>query len=201
MAYFGFLNTSKGARDLAAALVGLVDSGHDARLVMIGGQVGASDPTNASYLESFRDEMASRGLADRVIWTGHVPAAEVSAWLHAADVAALPYTDGASYRRGSLLAALAHGVPIVTTRPTQSPEIPGAPPALVDGESARLVPPGDAGALTSALAEVLGDRAMRARLSDGARSLSGAFGWSAIARAHLSEYGAVSGDVVRRDPS
>lgn len=117
LAYFGFLNESKGARTLAGALQRLTDAGRDARLVMIGGRVGASDPTNAAYLDGFEADLERRGLGDRVVWTGHVSPSEVSAWFHAADVAVLPYLDGASYRRGSLLAALTHAVPVVTTWP------------------------------------------------------------------------------------
>jgi glycosyltransferase involved in cell wall biosynthesis len=41
----------------------------------------------------------------------------LSAHLLAGDVALLPYADGASARRGSLLACASHGLPIVSTRP------------------------------------------------------------------------------------
>lgn len=115
--YFGFLNPSKGGRTLLAALGRLVSQGRDACLVMLGGSVGASDATNAAELEAFRSEVAAAGLTDRIIWTGHVPPETVSGWLRAADVAVLPYADGASYRRGSLLAALEHGCAVVTTWP------------------------------------------------------------------------------------
>lgn len=117
VAYFGFLNASKGGLTLLDALARLRAAGRDARLVMIGGAVGASDPTNAGYLAAFRAEAAAHGLDAAVAWTGHVAPGAVSGWLHAADVAALPYGDGASYRRGSLLAALAHGCAVVTTLP------------------------------------------------------------------------------------
>ncbi|KAB2673350.1 MAG: glycosyltransferase family 4 protein [Verrucomicrobia bacterium] len=46
---------------------------------------------------------------------GYLKPGEVSACLHAADVLALPYVDGASERRTTLMAGLAHGVPIATT--------------------------------------------------------------------------------------
>lgn len=124
VAYFGFLNASKGGLTLLDALARLRAAGRDARLVMIGGAVGASDPTNAGYLAAFRAEAAAHGLDAAVAWTGHVAPGAVSGWLHAADVAALPYGDGASYRRGSLLAALAHGCAVVTTLPAP---LTGAP--------------------------------------------------------------------------
>ncbi len=46
---------------------------------------------------------------------GFLPAAEASRLLRAADLLLLPFEDGASERRGSLMAGLAHGVPVVTT--------------------------------------------------------------------------------------
>lgn len=221
LAYFGFLNASKGGRDLIDVLERLRGEGRDARLVMIGGRTGASDPTNAAYLARFEADVAARGLAGAVIWTGHVAPPDVSAWLRAADAAVLPYADGASYRRGSLLAALTHGAPVVTTTPggttatgampagttPAAATMPGAvattsrvidpPPAadplppLVDGVSARLVPPGDTAALTDAVRAVLDDPALADRLSAGARAVAVHFGWDAIAAAHLTLYRAV----------
>lgn len=190
LAYFGFLNQSKGGRVLLDALGRLRAEGRDARLVMIGGRVGASDPTNAAYLAEFEADAAARGLAEALSWTGHVPPAEVSAWLRAADVAVLPYADGASYRRGSLLAALEHGVPIVTTLPAPTG---GELPALVDGQSALLMAAGDGQALAEAGGAVLDDSALAARLSEGARAVAAHFGWDAIAARHVALYRAVGG--------
>jgi glycosyltransferase involved in cell wall biosynthesis len=58
--------------------------------------------------------------------------------------------------------ALAHGLPVVSTTT-------GAIPDLVSDGAGLLVPPGDTGALTFALSQVLGDASLRARLAEGAR--------------------------------
>ena len=66
--------------------------------------------------------------------TGHLPAAEVSAALHAADLAAFPFTAGATTKSGALLSAFAHGLPTLVTA-ADPPD-----PELVDGETVVVAP-------------------------------------------------------------
>jgi polysaccharide biosynthesis protein PslF len=196
LAYFGFLSANKGGETLVRTLAELLRSGKPARLLMVGGKVGSSDPTNLAYLEHVEELVRDLALADRVRWTGFTGASEVSANLLAADCAVLPYREGASLRHGSLMATLAHGLPIITT------EIPAEPPgsgeearvaqevfpALRDGENARLVPPEDPERMAAAVVEVMSNPAVRARLASGALQLSHRFGWDTIAQAHLEAY-------------
>ena len=77
LAYFGFLNESKGGEDLILALDRLVQQGYNAHLLMIGGQVGDVDPTNTAYADRVRSLVQARGLAERVKWTGYTSPAEV----------------------------------------------------------------------------------------------------------------------------
>ena len=58
--------------------------------------------------------------------------------------------------------ALAHELPIVAT-------MTGAIPDLIGDEAGLLVPVGDRDALAAALAHVIGDDSLRARLAEGAR--------------------------------
>jgi glycosyltransferase involved in cell wall biosynthesis len=176
LCYFGFLNASKGGEDLVQALHQLVSTGMDACLLMIGGAVGASDPTNCAYLARVRALIAELGLEERVIWTGHLPDEQVSACFAIADLCLLPYRDGVSFRRGSLMAALAHGMPIISTYPTDD-EIPS--------EAMWLVPPSDPAALADAVRTLMRDDDLRQRLKVGARGLSAAFGWDQIAERTL----------------
>ena len=98
---------------------------------------------------------------------------------------ALPYADGASYRRGSLLAALAHGVPVVTTEPAHRGR---SLEELVDEQSALLVRPDDTAALARTIGRVLDDKGLAARLSAGARGVAEQFSWDRIAARHLELY-------------
>jgi glycosyltransferase involved in cell wall biosynthesis len=204
LAYFGFLNESKGGETLIRALAELTRRGQPryitnnkmyrgqpVRLLMVGGQVGDSDPTNVAYLARVKNLIADLGLSERVLWTGFTSAAEVSAHLLAADIGVLPYRDGASFRRGSFMALLAHGLPIVSTVPARAGDarsLDSGLPRLRDGENVRLVPPDDPAALAQAIAELIASPEARQRLAAGARALAAAFAWEGIARRHLEVY-------------
>ena len=110
VAYFGLISPSKGLDVLLDALEQLPDT---IRLLIIGGD--SATRQDRQYADQLRERLQSSVLAGRVLVTGHCPPPEVSAHLLAADLGALPFADGATFRRGSLLAALAHGLPVVTT--------------------------------------------------------------------------------------
>ena len=175
LCYFGFLNESKGAEELIAALDSVRNSGYNAVLLMIGGEVGASDPTNAAYLRHIKLESERRGLTPHVIWTGFLPQEEVSAAFACAHICVLPYRDGVSFRRGSLMAALSHGLPIIST-------VPKLPlPELLPGVNIMLVPVSDHASLARAIIKVAQDSTLRACLAEGAASLASKFTWTTIA--------------------
>jgi glycosyltransferase involved in cell wall biosynthesis len=173
LGYFGFLNPSKGADLLLRALARLDERFH---LLFVGGPTGDSDrATNAAYQSGLEALAAELHLDGRVHWTGFVDPAAVSDYLNAADLVVLPYRDGASLRRGSLMAGLAHGRPIITTEPaTPLPEV-------VHGENAWLAPVDDPVALAEAITLLAAAPERRSRLGAGARLLAQGFAWERIA--------------------
>lgn len=177
VAYFGLLSSSKGADTLAEALARLE---RPWRLLLIGG--AATAPQDVAHAEAVRARLVALDLTARVIATGHAPDREVSAHLLAADCAALPFSDGASFRRGSLLAALAHGCPLVTTQPADA----ATTADLAD--AALLVPPGDPAALAAALARLAGDPPLRSALAAAGPALASRFTWGSIAAQHEQLY-------------
>ncbi|MGQ9517056.1 MAG: glycosyltransferase family 4 protein, partial [Anaerolineae bacterium] len=182
LAYFGFLNVTKGGEDLIGALELLAREGRPVKLIMVGGKVGSSDPTNVLYLNRVEQRIHQSRLEDRVVWTDYLPDKEVSATLWAADAIVLPYRDGASTRRGTLMAALAHGLPIVTTTPRLPVHY------FQDGENLLLVPPASPEEIARAVARLMEDAGLRERLGKGALALSQRFTWPAIADDTLQFY-------------
>lgn len=185
LCYFGFLNESKGGETLFRTLAELLRRGRRVRLLMIGGQVGDSDPTNLAYAEYIRALGTELGLQDRVLWTGYTDVEQVSANLFAADICVLPYRDGASYRRGSFMAALAHGLPIISTQPGVRVD------TLVDGDNILLVPVDDAVATADAVERLASTPELRARLARGALELARSFRWDSVAAQTARVYSAL----------
>lgn len=172
--YFGFMNESKGGETLIRALAELRRRGQNAGLLHVGGQTGDSDPTNMIYAAKLESLARELGVHESVHLTGFLDERGVSEAFAACDCVALPYRDGASFRRGTLMAALAHGCAIITTTPRVRV------PELVDGESALLVAPDMPIDLADAIEHVMNDDALRARLQHGALALSRLFQWDHI---------------------
>ena len=186
--YFGFLNTTKGGRELVETLGVLLSQDINAHLLMIGGKVGASDETNAAYGQMVEQEIAAIGATGRVHWTGFAEDAAVSGHFMASDVVALPYVDGASLRRGTLMAALAHGRAIVTTEPA-------APtPELTDGPSVVTVSaPPQAAELAQAILRLWLAPNIRLSYERAALVAADRFSWHSIARSTLTEFERLTG--------
>ena len=108
---------------------------------------------------------------------------EIPALMRRADVVALPYRD--AEQSGVLFTALAFGKAIVATSVGGFPEVAAAG----DGETLRIVPPGDEPALAEALGAVLSEPRERARLEAAARAAAnGPYSWDAVAAQTLALY-------------
>jgi phosphatidyl-myo-inositol dimannoside synthase len=142
--------------------------------VLIRALAGLDDSVQLAIAGSGRDERRLMDLAvshqvhPRVRFLGRVPEAELAPLYASADVFSMLCRD----RWGGLEAegfgivfveAAACGVPSVAGRSGGSHE------AVVDGETGFVVPPRDVDAVRDALARVLGDDALRARLGMAAR--------------------------------
>lgn len=116
------------------------------------------DPATAAAL---REQARRLGLLERIEFAGELPPAALGALYDRADAFVL-----ASYHEGygmALAEALARGLPVVSTTA-------GAIPGTVPPDAGLLVPPGDAAALSVALARLLDDATLCAALAAGARA-------------------------------
>ncbi|MEL6272533.1 MAG: glycosyltransferase family 4 protein, partial [Chloroflexota bacterium] len=137
LAFFGFVNRTKGLEDLLAAMVNVRERGITPYLLMVGDKIGTSDPTNIPYAEEIDALIARYGLHDQIKWTGYVDDGDVRGYLTTADAVVMPFRDGASYRRSSMIVAIHMGCAIVTTTPVVDV------PAFKHEENLLLVPPNE----------------------------------------------------------
>lgn len=187
IAYFGLLNRNKGVEILLDSLRDLRTSGIPARLVMIGDTTGASDPTNTTYAAEIMNRIHLLKLEAVIQHTGFINDLAVGSYLKASDAIVLPFLDGASYRRGSLMAAIQYGCAIITT----SPQVHVS--AFQNRGNMLFVPPGDTQALTIALRELYDSPELRLQLQSGAANLAANFDWSHIAADTIGFFQSVIG--------
>lgn len=182
LAYFGLLTHSKGIETIIEAMQVLPAT---TRLVMIGG-AGDSE-ADQSYAQQIKQKISRSGLDQRIIITGYTEPADVSAYLMAADAIVLPFSDGYSYRRGSLITALAHQVPVITTRaPAGLSQDPL--PELVDGRHALLIDPQNVEQLVAAVERIKQEPELAFMLSRQGRELTDVFSWERIMEQHEELY-------------
>lgn len=142
-------------RCLAPVLRDLLDRRADVRVLLL----GAGGDRWRRELTGGRADWS-----DRVLAPGPLPAAAVAEYLRACDLVIQPYPDGVSSRRTTVMAALANGVPVVTTVGALSePVWAGGPVAAAAA--------GDAGRLAERAAELLDSPETRAELGRAGRRL------------------------------
>jgi glycosyltransferase involved in cell wall biosynthesis len=150
--FLGHLSARKGVPELLQALASGPLATLDWRATLAGG----------GPVDECRRLADQLGIAARVTFPGWVGQHAVTALCAGADILVLPsHAEGLAM---SVLEGLSHGLAVVATpvgahREVIEPEISGV-----------LVPAGDAAALGAALARLVADRALRARLQTGARA-------------------------------
>lgn len=142
--YVGRLSARKGPQVVVDALDKLRRSGIETTLDV----VGAVFPGNEGFERDLRALVDQLGLVDRVRFHGF----QASVWpfLAACDIAVMPSTDDESFGNAAAEASLA-GRPVVVS------DIAGLREATSAAEAAVLVPPGDAAALSEAVAQIVVD--------------------------------------------
>jgi glycosyltransferase involved in cell wall biosynthesis len=126
------------------------------------------------------------GARHRVTFTGWMDASVLAAWRARAAVVAVPSMWPEPFGIVGL-EAMAAGKPVVAF------DVGGIGEWLVDGETGRLVPPGDARAMADAISGLLDDEASRERMGANARAHAEAsFGLAAHVERVLGLYREVS---------
>jgi glycosyltransferase involved in cell wall biosynthesis len=172
--YFGLILPKKGLEDVVE-LSRLIQSEGLAWKVRI---LGSPRPERMEYFQRLKAETEVLP----VIWDLNRSEEEVSERLASSAVAYFPFPDGASERRSTLKAALTHGVAVVTTLGTHTPE-------AMKNSIKFAATPREA---LSAIRALFQDSQERARLSNSAADYTQNWGtWEQVAERHLAIYRSV----------
>lgn len=175
--YFGMLYPGKGVSMILDVAELLRKRGQFFSLKIVGG--GGAD--HKSYEDEIQKEITTRRLNNSIEYVGFLPSSEISMYLKKSRVVFLPYDSGLSDRRGSFMAAIAHGKAVLTKKPIVNM------PFLKKGVNVIWPDEDSVSGYADMLELLLKDNHLVNILEEGASALSRKFAWERIA----SEYAMV----------
>lgn len=183
VAFFGFLHPVKGLETLLPAFHQVLSHYPQARLLLIGGVESLALPGTqaAHYWQQLETAIADLHLQATVHMTGYVADAIASQYLSGADIGVLPFNHGVTHKSGSLLALLAHALPVVGTR--ASP-----PDPVLANAPVQFCTPRNVDELAMELSLLLKDADWRSHLGAAGKAYVQPFSWPAIAARHQAIY-------------
>lgn len=171
LSHFGLFYPGKGVETILTAIAELKLEYDNFQLIMLGGEWRGYE----YYYHDLQQQAHELGIDEYIRWLGYLPAAGISKYLSMTDIYLIPYDRGISIRRGSYMAGLVHGLPIISTYANIESAY------IRDAENIALVPPQDPVALKEKILELIKNPAKRKQLGDNARALAAEFHWPNIA--------------------
>jgi glycosyltransferase involved in cell wall biosynthesis len=168
--FFGHIKPNRGLEPFIAAADRAHRKGRPYRFRII----GSVAPGRDAYFAELRQLSADL----RVDWVLGLDHAGVAAQISRATAAYLPFPDGASSRRGSLLAVLGNGVPVVTTDGVLCPRDLRPWVRFADNADSAL----------DQIDALVSRPELALALGSGGRTYAERFAWPRIAAAHLDFY-------------
>ncbi len=149
--FLGRLGHGKGSYDLLSAIALLATKHLHLKLFMAGD----------GEIENIRSRSFGLGISEHVELLGWIGSTDKESYFASAKLFILP-----SYNEGlpmSILEAMAHGLPIIST------PVGGIPEAVTDGVEGFLVKPGDVGAIADRIDRLLSEPGLAERMGAAAR--------------------------------
>jgi glycosyltransferase involved in cell wall biosynthesis len=163
LGHFGSIYPRKRCDRILDIAAELKRRGHDVLVAYIGDFIRGSEDIEAL----FESRVAALGLGKDVLITGYIESHDdVYAALRETDVLVYAFAEGLTSRRGSVLAALLSGRPVVVNRPTEAGEFdhhPGFRHAFATN-ALRLVEADDIAAYADAIEAAHRESAPRAAI-------------------------------------
>ncbi|MDZ7798469.1 MAG: glycosyltransferase [Patescibacteria group bacterium] len=165
LGYFGFVDSSKGLEELFNFMNNAKNKIF--KLIIIG-----ELNRNNNYHCKLLKYIENNNLENSIKITGYLSAREVSKILSVLNICVLPYKEGATLRRGSLLTALAHNLPVITKKGPEN-EI------FRDKENMLLY--NSEKDLREKIFQLYNNKKLISKIKGGTKKINGKFIWSKIA--------------------
>jgi glycosyltransferase involved in cell wall biosynthesis len=184
LTFFGGIGRIKGFEYLIDAIEYLRKSkGASTVLLAIGGF--HADGVNAEYQSNIRRLISE---SDRTAWIRIIespPAMQVSKYLHAADIAVFPFVNGVGENSGSMLAALAHGLPTIIT------EGPSNDSSFSERFGVDMVPARNTRLLAASILDIVCSKSKQEYMKNKALLVSKQLTWEYVAKETLGFFKAL----------
>jgi len=178
VAFFGGIIRSKGFDYLVKAIQ-KIKLKHSLPLVLlaIGGFLDLEN--NKPYKDEVINYIKTNGLESCIRFFEKADSALVSKCLHSSDIAVYPFLNGVGENSGSMLAALAHGLPTIITRG------PANDDSFTEKFGVAMVPAQDSEQLASTIQAIVASRALQNEMRKKAIEVSSNLNWDFITRETL----------------
>jgi PEP-CTERM/exosortase A-associated glycosyltransferase len=179
--FIGSFYAYEGLDLLLDALPAVLQRRQDVRLLLVGG-----GPQDAAL----KAQAQALGVADKVVFTGRVPHAEVQRYYDLIDVLAYPRH---SMRLTELVTPLKPLEAMAQGRVLVASDVGGHKELIRDGQTGRLFPAGRADALSATLVDLLAQREQWPRMREAGRHFVEAErNWSRSVGRYAAPYGALT---------
>ena len=172
LAYFGFIQDLKGFDTLLRAIHKVRARKVKVRLLILTKLFPPQTDYHRKMIHLI-DDLGLSGVC--LLGCEHYSRQDVSRYLSIADIAVLPFLEGASERRSSLITVLQHGLPTITT------EGPNLAPEFTHNHNLLLASPSCPNQISELIVRLHDHPELRVLLAKNAKDLSKAFSWKLIA--------------------
>jgi glycosyltransferase involved in cell wall biosynthesis len=180
LCYFGFLSKTKNIKFLFAVLSKLFIEGLPFKFLFIGG----FSQNDRAYIQELGKK---HHILNLISFSGYRSCEDVSRLLAGCDIALFPFCDGVTLRRASLIAAMQHGLPVVTTGAKGQ-----IPSGLSHGDNIMLSEVDDVDGFTKSIREIVNDYNLRIKISNNAKKWSEPFNWNNVSALHIELYNSLT---------
>lgn len=176
MSYFGHFSSNRGIEDILNAMKEI--NSDKLRLILI----GQFTPDKNSYHRELNLLIKNMGLEKVVTFTERLDEKEVSAILQISDLGILPFSEGASFKNGSLAAYVSHQIPVITSKSETTEK------TLLENKGIKFYDYKNPVGMTSILSDIVSNPSQLEGMKDQIKLLNENYSWDSYINGRMNLY-------------